>query len=210
MAEQPKPTRSELLKLKKQIKLARSGHNLLKKKRDALIMEFFKILKKAKTSRAELIAEYRAALEKINYARTLEPDLKIRSIALASHKLPEINFETRNVMGVIVPSIEPAEIHKQLMHRGYGFYGASAAIDEAAEGYEKVHEKVIITAEIETSMKKLLKEIEKTKRRVNALEFFLIPMLEKQKAFMQFRLEEIEREGISRMKWIKAKQAAQA
>lgn len=205
MAELPKPTRSELLKLKKQIKLAKSGHNLLKKKRDALIMEFFKILKKAKSSRAELVTQYKEALEKMNYARALESDLKVRSIALAVHKLPEIKFETRNVMGVIVPSIEPASIHKQLMHRGYGFYGTSSAIDEAAESYQKVLEKIILTAEIETSMKKLLHEVEKTKRRVNALEFFLIPTLEKQKTFIQFRLEEIEREGISRMKWIKAK-----
>ncbi len=205
MAEQPKPTRSELLKLKKQIKLAKSGHNLLKKKRDALIMEFFKILKKARNSRFELAEHYKIAMRKINYARTLESDLKVKSIALAVHKTPDVTFSTRNVMGVVVPSIGAASIHRTLMHRGYGFYGASAVIDEAAEGYQKVLEKIILTAEIETSMKKILNEIEKTKRRVNALEFFLIPTLEKQKSFMQFRLEEIEREGVSRMKWIKAK-----
>ncbi|HLG23447.1 MAG TPA: V-type ATP synthase subunit D, partial [Candidatus Nanoarchaeia archaeon] len=64
MAQDIKPTRSELLKVKKQIKLAKSGYNLLKKKRDGLIMEFFEILKKAKSLREELVSEYRIALEK--------------------------------------------------------------------------------------------------------------------------------------------------
>ena len=207
MAQDLKPTRSELLKLKKQIKLAKSGHNLLKKKRDALIIEFFRILKKAKSVRQELVASYRIANEKINMARALESDLKVKSVAMSIKNIPEIKFQTRNVMGVIVPSIEAGEIKKQLMARGYGFYGASASIDEAAAAFEIVVEKAILTAEIETSLKKLLNEIEKTKRRVNALEFFVIPNLDKQKAFMQFRLEEIEREGVSRMKWIKAKHA---
>ena len=78
MAQDIKSTRSELLKLKKQIKLAKSGYNLLKKKRDGLILEFFEILKKAKTLREDLVNEYRVALEKINIARTLEGDLKVK------------------------------------------------------------------------------------------------------------------------------------
>jgi len=76
MPQDIKPTRSELLKLKRQIRLAKSGYNLLKKKRDGLILEFFEILKKAKTLREELVNEYKTALEKINIARTLEGDLK--------------------------------------------------------------------------------------------------------------------------------------
>ena len=75
MAQDIKPTRSELLKTKKQIKLAQSGYSLLKKKRDGLILEFFEIMKKAKTLRQELVENYKIALEKINIARTLEGDL---------------------------------------------------------------------------------------------------------------------------------------
>jgi len=85
MAQDIKPTRSELLKVKKQIKLAKSGYSLLKKKRDGLILEFFEILKKAKTLREELVSEYQTALEKMNIARTLEGDLKIKSIADKKH-----------------------------------------------------------------------------------------------------------------------------
>ncbi len=76
MAQEVKPTRSELIKLKKKIKLAKSGYNLLKKKRDGLILDFFEILKKAKTIRQELVDEYNVASGKINIARAMESDLK--------------------------------------------------------------------------------------------------------------------------------------
>jgi len=204
MPQDIKPTRSELLKLKKQIRLAKGGYNLLKKKRDGLILEFFEVLKKAKSLREELVNEYRIALEKINIARTLEGDLKVKSIAMAIKDIPDIKLTTKNVMGVKVPKIEASEIKKAFMERGYGIYNSSA-IDEAAAAYEKVVEKIILAAEVETSMRKLLNEIEKTKRRVNALEFVVIPSLDKQRAFIQLRLEEIERENIFRMKRIKAK-----
>jgi len=204
MPQDIKPTRSELLKVKKQIKLARSGHSLLKKKRDGMILEFFEILKKAKTLRQELVEEYKIALEKINIARTMEGDLKVKSIAMAVKEIPDIKLITKNIMGVKVPKIESSDIKKAFMERGYGIYNSSA-IDEAAEAYEKVVEKIILAAEVETSMRKLLNEIEKTKRRVNALEFVVMPRLDKNSAFIRLRLEEMERENIFRLKRIKAK-----
>ena len=204
MPQDIKPTRSELLKLKRQIRLAKSGYNLLKKKRDGLILEFFEILKKTKTLREELVNEYKVALEKINIARTLEGDLKVKSIAMAIKDIPDVKLTTKNIMGVKVPKIESSEIKKAFMERGYGVYNSSA-VDEAATAYENVVEKIILAAEVETSMRKLLNEIEKTKRRVNALEFVVIPNLDKVKSFIQLRLEEIERENIFRMKRIKAK-----
>ena len=204
MVQDVKPTRSELLKIKKQIKLAKSGYSLLKKKRDGMILEFFEILKRAKTLRQELVEEYKKALEKMNIARVLEGDLKVKSIAMAIKDIPDVKLTTKNIMGVKVPKIESSEIKKAFMQRGYGIYNSSA-IDEAAAAYEKVVEKIILAAEVETSMRKLLSEIEKTKRRVNGLEFVVIPNLDKQKGFIQLRLEEIERENIFRMKRIKAK-----
>ena len=169
-----------------------------------MILEFFEILKKAKTLRQELVDEYKIALEKINIARTMEGDLKVKSIAMAIKEIPDINLSTKNVMGVKVPKIESSEIKKAFMDRGYGVYNSSA-IDEAAEAYEKVVEKILLAAEVETSMRKLLNEIEKTKRRVNALEFVVMPRLEGNSAFIRLRLEEMERENIFRLKRIKAK-----
>ena len=204
MPQDIKPTRSELLKVKKQIKLAKSGYSLLKKKRDGLILEFFEVLKKAKTLRQELVEEYKIALEKINVARTIEGDLKVKSIAMAIPEIMEIKLAAKNIMGVKVPKIESSEIKKAFMERGYGVYNSSA-IDEAAAAYEKVVEKILLAAEVETSMRKLLNEIEKTKRRVNALEFVVMPRLQNVSSFIRLRLEEMERENIFRLKRIKAK-----
>ncbi len=204
MPQDIKPTRSELLKVKKQIKLAKSGHSLLKKKRDGMILEFFEILKKAKTLRRELVEEYKIALERMNIARTIEGDLKVKSIAMAIKEIPDIKLTTKNIMGVKVPKIESSEIQKAFMEHGFGLYNSSA-IDEAAAAYEKVVEKILLAAEVETSMRKLLNEIEKTKRRVNALEFVVMPRLEEVQNFIRLRLEEMERENIFRLKRIKAK-----
>ncbi|MFH1683069.1 MAG: V-type ATP synthase subunit D [Candidatus Woesearchaeota archaeon] len=204
MSQNVKPTRSELMELKKKIKLAKGGYNLLKKKRDGLILDFFEILKKVKNLRGEIVGEYQKAIDKMNMARILESDLKIKSIALAVANTPEVDIGQKNIMGVVVPNIGEIQLQKSTMNRGYGIYN-SAAVDEAAEGYEKVVEKIIVAAEVETSMRKLLKEIEKTKRRVNALEFEVIPRMEKTSAFIQLRLEEAERENVFRLKRIKKK-----
>ena len=198
-----KPTRSELLQLKKKIKLAKTGNNLLKKKRDGLILEFFSILKAAKDVRKELIASYAAALHKINISRAIDGDLAIKSISLALKSLPIVDVATKNIMGVKVPKISFGEVKKSVFERGYGITSATAKIDEAALAYETVVDKVLAAAEIELTLKKLLKEIEKTKRKVNALELLTIPRLEKSAAYIRFRLEEIERENFSRLKRMK-------
>src|SRR3990167_2338000 len=93
-----KPTRSELMELKKKIKLAKSGYNLLKKKRDGLILEFFEILKMVKNLRNEIVEDYKIALEKMNIARIIESDLTLKSIALAISNRPELEVSKKNIM----------------------------------------------------------------------------------------------------------------
>jgi V/A-type H+-transporting ATPase subunit D len=205
MALDIKPTRSELIKLKKRIKLAVAGHKLLKKKRDGLILDFFEVLKVAKTIRKDLTEQYCVAVEKINKARVVETDVELKSIAMAVREKPFIQLETKNIMGVQVPKIKSAPVQKHFMDRGYGVIGSSAAVDEAAQSFEKLVERIIKAAEVETAMKKLLLEIEKTKRRVNALEFAVIPRMQETKNFITMRLEEMERENIFRLKRIKGR-----
>jgi V/A-type H+/Na+-transporting ATPase subunit D len=206
MAMNVKPTRSELLNLKKKIKLAKNGYNLLKKKRDGLILEFFEILKEAKSLRAEMVDEYKKAVESLNIARTIESELYLKALSLAITEKPGLSLEAKNVMGIKVPKIEASEdIQKNFHNRGYGIISGSAVIDDAAHHYETVVEKAIKVSEIEISMKKILAEIEKTKRRVNALEFAVIPQMIKTKDFITLRLEEMERENTFRMKRIKKK-----
>ncbi|MFP4403494.1 MAG: V-type ATP synthase subunit D [Candidatus Woesearchaeota archaeon] len=201
-----KPTRSELLNFKKKIKLAKNGHSLLKKKRDGLIMEFFEILKQAKSLRAEMLNDYKDAVSKLNIARTVESELYLKSLALAVTNVPVIRAETKNIMGIKVPKIrKESEIRKNISDRGFGILTGSYAIDDAAKQFEKVIEKAIIVSEIEISMKKILNEIEKTKRRVNALEFAIIPRMQTTTNFISLRLEEMERENIISLKHIKSK-----
>ena len=205
MASDVKPTRSELLILKKKIKLAKSGHSLLKKKRDGLIIEFFKAYEQAKNIRAELVEEYKKALHKMNIARAVESDMQLKSLALAVKDKPIIELETKNVMGVMVPKVKKGSLQKSLFSRGYGFVAGSIKTDEAVLEYEKLVEKALTAAEYETVLKRLLEEIDKTKRKVNALEKITIPRLESAASYIRLRLEEVERENFSRLKHIKAR-----
>ncbi|MDO8428623.1 MAG: V-type ATP synthase subunit D [Candidatus Diapherotrites archaeon] len=193
------------MKLKKQIKLAQGGHSLLKRKRDGLIQEFFKVLEKAKESKSKLADNYGKALEAINLARAIDGTIAVNSAALAVQATPEFTVETKAVMGIKVPEINAEFTVKSFDQRGYGIIGTSAFIDKTAEGYEKLLQDILVAAEIETTLKKLLREIEKTKRRVNALEFIVIPSRQKEFKFIKMRLEEMEREDIFRLKRIKKK-----
>ncbi len=199
MAETIKATRADLIKLKARIKLARSGHKLLKKKRDGLIMEFFQLLKQSKTIRAELDELYKQSKEKVNIARVVEGDLRVTSTALSVLENPSVQLSSKNIIGVQVPKItgKASAPVRELFN--------SIAITEAAEQYERLVDKVILAAELETSLRKLLVEIEKTKRRVNALEFDVIPRLDRMKGIITLRLDEMERENFYRLKMSKQK-----
>ncbi|AWB26597.1 V-type ATP synthase subunit D [Halococcoides cellulosivorans] len=205
MAEDVKPTRKNLMAIEDRIELSERGHDTLEKKRDGLIMEFMDILDQAQDVRADLEDTYDRAQHRINEARAMDGDIAVRGAAAALKEHPEISTQSKNIMGVVVPQIESTKVRKTLEDRGYGLLGTSARIDETAEAYEELLEQIILAAEVETAMKKLLEEIETTKRRVNALEFKLLPELEDNKAYIEQKLEEQEREEIFRMKKIKDK-----
>jgi V/A-type H+-transporting ATPase subunit D len=198
-----KPTRSELLELRKRIKTSEKGYKLLRMKRDSLIMEFFKVLDKAKEIRGQITGKYKIARQKVAVAEAIEGAVGVKSAALALIEVPSMELSTKNVMGIVVPQIDAKSVRKRLDERGYGIIESSARIDEAADAYEDLVEDIIIAAEAETTMRKLLDEIEKTKRRVNALEFKVIPDLKSAEAFIRLRLEELERENIFRLKMLK-------
>ena len=203
MVREYKATRSELLELKKQIKLSTTGHRLLKMKRDSLIAEFFNILDKAKGIRSGIQDKYDRAMERLSIAKAIEGTIGVKSAAFAALENPEMDLTTKNIMGIVVPQIQSRSVKKRIDERGYGIIGTSSRIDEAAEAFEDLVEDIVLAAEIETTMRRLLDEIEKTRRRVNALEFRVIPNLESQEAFIRLRLEELERENIFRLKRFK-------
>jgi V/A-type H+-transporting ATPase subunit D len=197
------------MEIEDRIELSERGHDTLEQKRDGLIMEFMDILDQAKDVRQDLTADYDRAQRKLDMARAMEGDVAVRGAAAALTEHPEITTRSKNIMGVVVPQIESSKVRKRLDERGYGLLGSSARIDEAADAYEELLETIILAAEVETAMKKMLEEIEKTKRRVNALEFKLLPDLRENQEFIEQKLEEQEREEIFRLKKIKAKKEAE-
>jgi V/A-type H+-transporting ATPase subunit D len=205
MAEDVKPTRKNLMQIEDRIELSERGHDTLEKKRDGLIMEFMDILDQAQDVREDLEANYQEAQRAIDIARATEGDVAVRGAAAALKEHPEITTQSKNIMGVVVPQIESTKVQKNLQERGYGVLGTSARIDEAADTYEELLDQIILAAEVETAMKKMLNEIETTKRRVNALEFKLLPDLRENQEYIEQKLEEQEREEIFRLKKIKAK-----
>ncbi|HLF06863.1 MAG TPA: V-type ATP synthase subunit D [Thermoplasmata archaeon] len=211
MADPITPTRSELIKVKARIQLSLRGHKLLKMKRDGLMYELFQVLPKVKDIRANLVKDYRACLGKMSTAQAYEGVLNIKSIAYTRRTPPTIKVGRKNVMGVVVPTVEADSVKRPIAERGYGVIGTSSLIDETVDAYEALIEETIRAAELETTLKRILDEVEKTKRRVNALEFKVIPELTEVRNFITMRLEEIERENLFRLKKIKAKaEAAEA
>ncbi|MDD3398771.1 MAG: V-type ATP synthase subunit D [Candidatus Methanomethylophilaceae archaeon] len=202
------PTRSVLLETKKKIKLSQSGYKIMKMKRDGLIIEFFEIMEKAKEMRDRVVADYLNAMEKIHIASAVEGAIAVKSAAYALKGDPQVCLSCKSIMGMTVPKVDAECGCTPILDRGYGVISTSAYIEEAAKAFEKLLETMVLAAEVETTMKRLLDEIEKTKRRVNAPEFKVIPELQEAEAFIEFRLEEMERENTIRLKHLKRKAEA--
>jgi len=205
MALDIKPTRSELIKLKGRIKQTKNGYKLLKMKRDGLFHEFRTLLSEMIEAKRDLTDAYRLAKTRIDLANAIEGGLAVRAAAIANSAHPEVEVERRNIMGVVVPSVSGSNLKSTFSERGIGFIGSSPYIDEASDSFSELIEKIVKASEMEATLKRLLAEIEATKRRVNALEFKVIPELEEAKVFIQLRLEEMEREETFRLKRFKNK-----
>ena len=205
MALDIKPTRSELINLKRRIKQTQNGSNLLKLKRDGLFHEFRTLLSEMIGAREGLVGTYRQAVESISLAGAIEGGLAVKSAAIAISNRPEVEVSPRNIMGVVVPSVQGSNLTSTISERGVGLIGGSAYIDEAADSYSALIENIVKAAEMEATLKRLLVEIEATKRRVNALEFKVIPEMQEAQSFIQLRLEEMEREETFRLKRFKNK-----
>ena len=205
MALDIKPTRSELIKLKGRIKQTKNGYKLLKMKRDGLFHEFRQLLAEMIEAKREITEAFRLAKLRIDLANAIEGGLAVRAAAIANSAHPEVEVERRNIMGVVVPSVSGTNLKSTFAERGVGFIGSSPYIDEASDSFSELIENMVKAAEMEATLKRLLEEIEATKRRVNALEFKVIPELEEAKVFIQLRLEEMEREETFRLKRFKNK-----
>lgn len=203
MSQDVKPTRSEELRLKERIELAENGHDILEKKRDGLIHEFMEIAGDAKEVNQELADVYSQARLKLLMSKIYDGEDMIQANAFPVKNEPKITSSTQNIMGVVVPEIESEKIATSILQREYGITSASSRIDSVADKYEELLEKIVEAAETQTKILKLLNEIEKTKRRVNALEHKVIPEQKEALETVSQSLEESEREETFRMKKVK-------
>lgn len=198
------PTRMELLKLKNKAKLAAKGHKLLKEKRDALIMEFFEIVDRAKGVRQNAEEKLAEAFRSLIIAQATLGTMKVATASMAIKSEIGLDIESRNIMGLKVPVVDIEETRKPLLERGYGLIDTSAQLDEATLRFEEALSAITELAEIEETVKLLALEIEKTKRRVNALENIVLPRLDATVKYIRMRLDEMERENFFKLKRIKA------
>ncbi len=198
-----RPTRMELLALKERRELAARGYELLREKQDALVREFFAILSEAKNFREEMETALTEAFASLMEAKLVEGGAKLEELALGAKSPLDFDVETRNMMGVSVPvfRIRQQEEAPQLH---YSLAGTSAAVDKATQKVRIALDKVVRLAEIEATVKRLAQEIEKTKRRVNALNYVVLPRINNTIRYIELMLEEQEREDLFRMKRVKA------
>ncbi len=193
----------ELLAKKAQIALATQGWELLEQKRSALMRELMRVADRVLTSSDALqqsAAEARRALARAEAVAGTEA---VRSAALATRGELAIDMHTANVMGVRVPIIEQKRIARSALGRGYSITGTSVTVDEAAAAFEAEVDSLIQLAESELRLTRIAAEIQRTSRRVNALEHILIPRLVAERDYIQMALDERERADHFRLKRVK-------
>lgn len=187
------PTRMVLNQLKGRLKTARRGHKLLKDKRDELMRQFMDVVRRNKELRAKVEEGMTGAFASLTVASTIMSPEQLEQALLYPRQSVELGMSFKNIMSVNVPVYEfrtknadPTEIYP------YGFAQTSGELDGALEKLARVFEDMLELAQVEKTMQLLAEEIEKTRRRVNALEYVMIPELEGNIRYIAMKLEENE------------------
>ena len=175
---------------------------LLKLKRQALILEFFSISKASSRLRSELQSELKKGYQSIRMAEMLDGEMRLENEAMKIPQLKKLLILPKNVMGVSIPKLEGGTREQALTEY---LLEIPVSISEAMKAVQEVHKIVLDVAEKETTLRKLLYEIDKTKRKANAIENVFIPNLQSAVKFITFRLEEMERDTFTMLKTVKRK-----
>ncbi len=198
------PTRMELTRLKGRLKTAARGHKLLKDKRDELMKQFLEIVRRNR----ELRAKVEQGLERANAAFTvasavMSPEMLEQALLYPKQSV-ELDMTFKNIMSVNVPQYQfrtrnddPTEIYP------YGFAQTSGELDTALEELSAVFQDMLELAQVEKTMQLLAEDIEKTRRRVNALEYVMIPDFQQKIRYISMKLDENERGNITRLMKVK-------
>ena len=199
------PTRMVLNQLKGRLKTARRGHKLLKDKRDELMRQFMDVVRRNKELRTKVEEGLTAAFASQQVASSIMSPEMMEQALLYPRQSVELDVTYKNIMSVNVPRYrfqtknnDPSEIFP------YGFAQTSGELDDALEKLAQVFQDMLELAEVEKTMQLLAEEIEKTRRRVNALEYVMIPELEGNIKYISMKLE--ENENATKVRLLKVKE----
>lgn len=203
-------TRQELTRLKNRVRMARRGHKLLKDKRDQLMKEFMAVIHENQRLREELERRLSLAYRSFSQARALLSSPVLEEALMVSTKPGDVAVTYRRIMNVVVPEMELAEAAESDDYGKageavppYGLATTSSDLDDALTQFRGILPILVKLSEIERKIQLLADEIERTRRRVNALEYVLIPELEGAVKNVEMRLEEMDRANASRLMKIK-------
>ena len=198
------PTRMELTRLKGRLKTARRGHKLLKDKRDELMKQFMDVIRENRAIRKRVEEGLMRAHGAFTVAAALMSPEMLEQSLLYPKQSVELDMTFENIMSVDVPryqfrtkSQDPGELYP------YGFAQTSGELDDAVDAMAGVFQDMLRLAEVEKTSQLLAEEIEKTRRRVNALEYVKIPQMEENIKYITMKLDENERGNLSRLMKVK-------
>ena len=198
------PTRMELTRLKGRLKTAQRGHKLLKDKRDELMKQFMDVVRENRALRRRVEEELMRAHRAFTVAAALMSPEMLEQSLLYPKQSVELDMTFQNIMSVDVPKYEfrtssqdPGEIYP------YGFAQTSGELDDAVDAMSQVFQDMLKLAEIEKTSQLLAEEIEKTRRRVNALEYVKIPEMQENIKYITMKLDENERANTIRLMKVK-------
>ena len=194
------PTRMELKKLKARLKTAERGHKLLKDKTDEMVRRFSVIIRETKALRDEVEKDVAGVLKQFSVARGLMSKSDIELIFSMPSVSVELECTTKNIMNVEVPALQLTE-NRSAAKYPYSFADVTSEADYSVELAGKVLVKLVRLAELEKTTMMLAEE--KSKRRVNALEYVMIPSIEETIRYITMKLDENERSGLTRLMKVK-------
>ena len=197
------PTRMELTRLKGRLKTARRGHKLLKDKRDELMKQFLEIVRRNRQLRAKVEQGLKEANDAFTVASAVMGPEMLEQSLLRPQRTVSLDVDARNIMSVNVPVFTFRTEGGEGSLLPYGFAQTSGELDDAVDAMSQVFQEMLRLAEVEKTSQLLAEEIEKTRRRVNALEYVKIPQMQESIKYITMKLDENERANTIRLMKVK-------
>ncbi len=196
-----RPTKIELIKLRRRLYLAKRIQKIVKDRLSILTLEFLQIARETVEAKIKLIDNFSELYRALSIAAGYHGYVALEKELIASERDLEIAAGSRNIAGTRIPTFELKEVKRVI--RGYNLVDTSSWLDRTAQLSEKCLEAIVVLAELQSSLELLGREINRTKRIVNALEYMVIPSLQATIKYLNMKFEERDREEKSRLKRVK-------